>query len=67
MLTSPLVTAREVAPEESNVDTEVSPDTSKTSSQCNCFINIKTAFYCSNSISSCNVNITIIYCKRSCS
>ena len=29
MLTSPLVTAREVAPEESNVDTEVSPDTSK--------------------------------------
>ena len=28
MLTSPLVTAREVAPEESNVDTEVSPDTS---------------------------------------
>ena len=27
MLTSPLVTAREVAPEESNVDTEVSPDT----------------------------------------
>ena len=29
MLTSPLVTAREVAPEESNVDTEVSPVTSK--------------------------------------
>ena len=28
MLTSPLFTAREVAPEESNVDTEVSPDTS---------------------------------------